>query len=76
MSDYDFFEVTNAIRLDQGHGKTFEITLPAPPDDGRCVAGWGLLAHGYPDSARCQNKTTMPDLTCLECHVEFSPRNP
>lgn len=70
-----FFRVEGGgepIRLD--HDGEFVFTMPAPPDDGRCIAGWGLLEHGYPDSARCQNRATMPDSLCLGCHIEFGPR--
>jgi len=52
----------------------FVIRLPVPPNDGRCIAGYGLVACGKPDSARCGNKATMPDLLCLGCHLEFRPR--
>lgn len=62
----------NAVPLRQD--EEFVIQLPAPPNDGRCVAGYGLVACGKPDSARCRNRATMPDLLCLACHLEFRPK--
>lgn len=72
MSDSDCMISGDPISLEQDG--EFVVEVRVPPNDDRCVAGWGLLNHGRPDSARCGNKATMPDLPCFKCHLEFRPR--